>query len=65
MKGVWTTRSDPSLSPAQREARNYTSDRIIIDGCRPYTWKEQFPAVNAFAPEFKRAVLERWQARLA
>ncbi len=65
VKGVWTTRSDPSLNPAQRESRNYTSDRMIIDACRPYAWKEKFPPVNTFAPEFKRAVLKRWQARLA
>ncbi|MBI4487950.1 MAG: UbiD family decarboxylase [Deltaproteobacteria bacterium] len=65
VKGVWTTRSDPSLSPAQRVSRNYSSDRIIIDGCRPYEWKEEFPPVNAFSPEYKRDVLERWRAYLA
>jgi len=64
VKGVWTTRSDPSLRPAQRAARDYTSDRIIIDACRPYEWKEEFPPVNAFSPEYKRDVLGRWRTHL-
>ena len=65
IKGVWTTRSDPSLSPTQRAARHYTSDRIIIDACRPYEWKDKFPAVNAFSAEYKREVMARWQTLLA
>jgi 4-hydroxy-3-polyprenylbenzoate decarboxylase len=65
IKDVWTTRSDPSLSPARRASRQYVSDRIIIDACRPYEWKDQFPAVNAFAPEYKRNVYDRWSGQLA
>lgn len=65
VKGVWTTRSDPSLSPGQRASRSYNSDRIIIDGCRPYEWREEFPPVNRFSPEYKRDVLERWRTRIA
>jgi 4-hydroxy-3-polyprenylbenzoate decarboxylase len=64
IKDVWTTRSDPSLSPARRAARNYTSDRILIDACRPYSWREEFPAVNVFSPEYKRDVYARWRAHL-
>ncbi len=64
IKDVWTTRSDPSLSPARRAARNYTSDRILIDACRPYLWKKEFPAVNAFSPKYKREVYDRWKSHL-
>ncbi|MBI4525192.1 MAG: UbiD family decarboxylase [Deltaproteobacteria bacterium] len=64
VQGVWTTRSDPSLSPAQRASRNYSSNRMIIDACRPYEWKEEFPAVNAFSAEYKQSVLKRWRDRI-
>jgi 4-hydroxy-3-polyprenylbenzoate decarboxylase len=64
VKDVWATRSDPSLSPARRESHRYISDRIIIDACRSYEWKDKFPPVNAFSAKYKREVLERWQNRL-
>lgn len=64
VKDVWTTRSDPSLSPARRESHQHISDRMIIDACRPYEWKDEFPPVNTFPAKYKREVLERWQSRL-
>ena len=53
MKGVWASVCEPALPPEERSPRGYTSDRVLIDACRPYKWMDQFPAVNAFTKEFK------------
>src|SRR5437016_14505795 len=44
---AWTSDLDPRLSPAKRAAGDYTVGRLLIDACRPYAWKDQFPRTHA------------------
>jgi UbiD family decarboxylase len=53
IKDVWASVCEPAMPPEERSPRGYTSDRVLIDACRPYKWMDQFPAVNAFEKEFK------------
>ncbi len=53
---AWSTPLDPRIHPDDKEARNYTNSRAIIDACRPYHWRDRFPRVNAPTPaEAKKA----------
>lgn len=61
VKGVWASVCEPALPPEERSPRGYTSDRVLIDACRPYKWMEQFPPVNAFTKEFKDMVASKWK----
>ena len=61
VKGVWASVCEPALPPEERSPRGYTSDRVMIDACRPYRWMDQFPAVNAFSKEVKDAVEQKWR----
>jgi 4-hydroxy-3-polyprenylbenzoate decarboxylase len=61
VKGVWASVCEPALPPEERSPRGYTSDRVLIDACRPYKWMDQFPAVNAFTKEYKDTIAERWK----
>jgi len=38
--------SDPRLAPWDREAKNFTNSRMIIDACIPFHWRDQFPEIN-------------------
>ena len=49
------------LPPEERSPRGYTSDRVLIDACRPYKWMDQFPPVNAFTKEFKDKIAGKWK----
>ena len=60
VKEVWTSPADPAIVPEMRITQSYTSDRIFIDACRPWRWKEDFPGVNDFPREFKQKVLSKW-----
>jgi UbiD family decarboxylase len=60
IKGIWTSPADPAIHPKMRSTQNYTSDRIIIDACRPYQWMENFPIVNAFDQKRKEEALLKW-----
>jgi 4-hydroxy-3-polyprenylbenzoate decarboxylase len=44
------------LTPEQRARDDLTNSRAVIDACRPYHWRDEFPTVNAPSPaEAKRA----------
>ncbi|MBI4529288.1 MAG: UbiD family decarboxylase [Deltaproteobacteria bacterium] len=61
IKSVWASVCEPAMPPEERSPRGYTSDRVLIDACRPYRWFDEFPKVNAFSKEFKDAVERKWK----
>ncbi len=61
VKSVWASVCEPALPPEERSPRGYTSDRVLIDACRPYKWLDEFPKVNAFTKEFKDEVERKWK----
>jgi 4-hydroxy-3-polyprenylbenzoate decarboxylase len=56
----WSTPLDPRISPEDRAKGNLTNSRAIIDACRPFHWKDQFPAVNMPEPEVMKEAYEKW-----
>ena len=57
---AWSTHLDPRISPEDKAKGNLTNSRAIIDACRPYHWKDEFPMVNAPTPELARESREKW-----
>jgi len=51
---------NPTVTPAQRAAHDMVSSCIVIDACRPFGRKEQFPPVSSVSPEYKQTVLKLW-----
>lgn len=60
VKNVWTSPADPAIAPGGRSPKGYTSDRLLIDACRPYLWMSDFPHVNCFTPEAKARYRKKW-----
>jgi 4-hydroxy-3-polyprenylbenzoate decarboxylase len=60
VKNVWTSPSDPAHPPSEKTVKGYTSDRVLIDACRPYLWMDEFPMVNSFAPDVKEQYRKKW-----
>ncbi|HEX9878910.1 MAG TPA: UbiD family decarboxylase [Candidatus Binatia bacterium] len=58
---AWTGDLDPRLSPAQRRAGNRTVGRMLIDACRPYSWRDQFPKTNVFSVSDRKRVEAKWR----
>jgi len=57
---AWSTPLDPMVTPTQRRNKDFTSSRGLIDACRPYEWRDQFPAVNLPPREVREAAQKRW-----
>jgi 4-hydroxy-3-polyprenylbenzoate decarboxylase len=64
IRGIPGTFLDPRIPPERRAAKDSTTSTMLINACRPYTWKDDFPRVNIIAPELKAATLAKWGQRL-
>ena len=55
IKRSWSTPLDPLL-----RAPPYENNRAVVDACRPYDWKDEFPIVAEASPELKAKVRGKW-----
>jgi UbiD family decarboxylase len=60
IRNAWSTHLDPRIPPEDKARGNLTNSRAIIDACRPYHWRDEFPLVNAPSPELAREAREKW-----
>jgi UbiD family decarboxylase len=60
IKNAWSTPLDPSISPEDKEMGNTTNSRAIIDACRPFHWRDQYPKVNMPEPELWEKAKKDW-----
>jgi 3-polyprenyl-4-hydroxybenzoate decarboxylase len=51
---------NPRVSPEKRAKNDLTSSCIIIDACRPYSWRQDFPLASAASPEYKEEIKQKW-----
>jgi 4-hydroxy-3-polyprenylbenzoate decarboxylase len=57
---AWSTPLDPRIEPERKARGDHTNSRAIIDACRPWHWREQFPKVNLPSIEERRAIRQRF-----
>jgi len=62
---AWTGDLDPRLSPGKRAAGDLTVGRMLINACRPYTWRDQFPKTNVFNASERKLVATKWRDLLS
>jgi UbiD family decarboxylase len=61
IRDAWTADLDPRLSPAKRQAGDLTVGRMLINACKPFSWRDQFPKTNVFSAEERAAVEKKWR----
>lgn len=60
LDGMRSSALDPRLTPEKREKRDYTCSIAVVNACRPFTWRETFPAVNRVRQDIREAVEKKW-----
>ena len=60
IKNAWSTPLDPSIAPQDKEIGNTTNSRAVIDACRPFHWRDQYPKVNMPEPELWEKAKKDW-----
>jgi len=61
ISGLRSTPLDPIMPPEKKERGDLTSSCAIINACKPYEWKDEFPITNIASPEQRQAVLAKWK----
>ena len=56
----WSSPIDPMV-PKGTPKENCFSSRAIIDACKPYEWKEEFPPSTGPSQELRSRILEKWR----
>jgi len=59
-----TTAIDPRLSPAKRAAGDMSMGIVLIDACKPFAWKDDYPRSNRFDEPYRAEIREKWKASL-
>ena len=52
--------SDPRVSPEQRRAGDFTCTTALIDACKPWAWRDQFPKSTKTSPEVMEQMRKKW-----
>jgi len=60
IRGGWNSPADPRIEPANRARGAITSSRMIINACRPFSWRDEFAAPVKPSPEFARQAREQF-----
>ncbi len=60
LTGRLSMASDPRLEPEKRKAGDITCSTAIIDACRPWAWRDQFPKTTKTSAEVMQQVRDRW-----
>jgi len=57
----WSSALDPRISPQDKADGVSSNSKMIIDACRPWTWRESFPQPSALSIDEARAVHDKWR----
>jgi UbiD family decarboxylase len=60
IEGSWDSPADPRLPPAKRLVGDFTHSVAIIDACRPWHWRDQFPPSNSPSAEVLNKAREKF-----
>ena len=64
VRDAWTADLDPRVSPARRAVGDLTVGRMLINGCKPFSWRDQFAKTNVFSAEERKTVETKWRGLL-
>lgn len=57
IRRAWSGPIDPAIP---KEEKGFNS-RMIIDACRPFEWREDFPPAAEVSPELRERVMRKWR----
>jgi UbiD family decarboxylase len=56
----WDSPADPRLPPEKRARRDMTHSVAIIDACKPFHWRNEFPPTNAPSAEVAKKARDKF-----
>jgi 4-hydroxy-3-polyprenylbenzoate decarboxylase len=60
VRNAWSSALDPRITAADRSRGQTSHSKIILDACKPFAWRDEFPTTSALSHEDARAIAEKW-----
>ena len=64
VRGAWSSSLDPRIPMALKQAGTTSHSKMIIDACKPFAWRENFPIASALSPDEAAAIEAKWGEKL-
>ena len=64
-RNAWSSALDPRIPPDDKERGVTSHSKAIIEACRPFAWRDQFPPPSALSAEEAREIEEKWGIALS
>ena len=64
LRDTWTTEIDPIVHPDLKKQNNITGSKVLINACRPYSWRHSFPPANGASRELMNRIVEKWAGEI-
>jgi UbiD family decarboxylase len=60
LDGVWDSPADPRIPPEKRKTGDISHSVALINACRPYHWRHEFPPANTPSPELAKKARDKF-----
>ncbi|HEY1288456.1 MAG TPA: UbiD family decarboxylase [Burkholderiales bacterium] len=60
VRSAWSSALDPRITPQARERGETSHSKMILDACKPFGWKDDYPRTSALTAEEARLIREKW-----
>jgi UbiD family decarboxylase len=64
LRNAWSSALDPRITAADRNRGQTSHSKMIIDACKPFAWRNEFPTISALSQDEARAIEDKWMATL-
>ncbi|MBV8824442.1 MAG: UbiD family decarboxylase [Bradyrhizobiaceae bacterium] len=64
VRNAWSSALDPRLTVEARTHGQTSHSKMIIDACKPFGWKDEFPQTSALSFDDARAIKDKWMPAL-
>ena len=64
IRNAWSSALDPRIHPDDKLVGISAHSKLIIEACRPFSWRDRFPPTSALSQEELRAIEEKWGEQL-
>lgn len=60
VRDAWSTSLDPVISPAKRKIGKFSTGLCLLNACRPYEYRNEFPEFKTRDPKVEERVRTTW-----
>jgi UbiD family decarboxylase len=64
VRNAWSSALDPRIHPDDKLAGISAHSKLIIEACRPFSWRDRFPPTSVLSQKEMRAIEEKWGEQL-